>query len=299
MKKFKDFINEEIMPYAHTEKGFVGVDNGPVRDNINVHLTAITARPYATPYHALEMVRKVLAPYHIGLPATNFLAGDSGHEIFEIAQFGEKIGMKNNGDVVTKIDSPYFVYFEYAMNDSGGFDIFCEIVNQEELDELMSDIESEMENGDDDYYDDMNDAADSFDGYKSDNHLKEEDSKEYKRNWKYVKMHTAAAKKAGEYMDKGQPNKARLKVKMMKRIYDKIEDKPKKLDEVSSEYLDKKLSKADQLIGRYAGKQNWTRAEKKVDQVKKIEKYMKKKGMKSKAKDENQERYDSLKYKGD
>ena len=84
-------MNEEMMPYAQTEKGFVGVDNGPVRDNINIHLTAITARPYATPYHALEMVRKVLAPFHIGLPATNFLAGDSGHEIFEINQFSAYI----------------------------------------------------------------------------------------------------------------------------------------------------------------------------------------------------------------
>lgn len=172
MKKFRDFLNEEIMPYAHTEKGFVGVDNGPVRDNINVHLTAITARPYATPYHALEMVRKVLAPFHISLPATNFLDGDSGHEVFEIAQFGEKTGMRNNGDVVTKIDSSYFVYFEYAMNDRGGFDIFCEIVNQEELDELMSEVESEMEEGDDDYYDEPKDAADSYEMYRAHNKIR-------------------------------------------------------------------------------------------------------------------------------
>lgn len=224
MKKFKEYISEEMLPYAQTEKGFVGVDNGPVRDNINIHLTAITAKQYATPYHAIEMVRKVLAPYHIGLPATNFLDGDSGHEVFEINQFGERVGMRNNGDIVTKAGSPYFVYFEYAMNDKGGFDIFCEIVNQKELDDIMTDIQDEMEDGDEDYYDDMKDAADSYDSYKSDNKLSE--AKDYKndpeRNMKYINMHVKAAKKAGNYMDQGKLDKASLKVKMMNRIMNKL-----------------------------------------------------------------------------
>lgn len=169
MKKFKEFLNEEMMPYAQTEKGFVGVDNGPVRDNINIHLASITAKPYATPYHAMEMVRKVLAPFHIFPPSTNFLDGDSGHEVFEINQFGDKMGMTNDGQVVVKNDSNYFVYFEYCMNDVGSFDVFCEIVNADELDEIMSDIEDEMEEGDDDYYDDEGDAEDSFDSYKASN----------------------------------------------------------------------------------------------------------------------------------
>ena len=122
----------------------------------------------------MEMVRKVLAPFHIFVPATNFLDGDSGHEVFEINQFGDKMGMSNNGEVVVKTGSNFFVYFEYAMNDTGSFDIFCEIVNEDELDEIMADIEAEMEEGDDDYYDEMEDAEDSFDEYKSDNQLKEE-----------------------------------------------------------------------------------------------------------------------------
>lgn len=168
MKKFKEFLNEEMLPYAQTEKGFVGVDNGPVRDNINIHLASITAKPHATPYHALEMVRKVLAPFHIFIPSTNFLDGDSGHEIFEINQFGDKMGMTNDGQVVVKNDSNYFVYFEYAMNDTGSFDIFCEIVDADELDEIISDLEAEMEDGDTSDGDEA-DAEDSFDSYKASN----------------------------------------------------------------------------------------------------------------------------------
>ena len=147
MKKFKDFLSEEMMPFAHTEKGFVGVDNGSVRDNINIHLASVTARSCSTPYHAMEMIRKVLAPFSIFPPQTNFLDGDSGHEVFPIKQFGDKMGMTNDGTVVVKNYDPYYVYFEYQMNDTGSFDIFCEIVEESELQEILDDIESEMEDG--------------------------------------------------------------------------------------------------------------------------------------------------------
>ena len=173
MKKFKDFLSEEMMPYAQTEKGFVGVDNGPVRDNINIHLAAVTAKCCSTPYHAMEMIRKVLAPFSIFPPKTNFLDGDSGHEVFQINQFGDKMGMTNDGTVVVKNFDPYYVYFEYQMNDMGSFDIFCEIVTEDELEEIMSDIEDEMEDGETSDGDEA-DAEDSFDEYKAGNDLKEE-----------------------------------------------------------------------------------------------------------------------------
>jgi len=173
MKKFKEFLNEEMMPFAKTEKGFVGVDNGPVRDNINIHLASVTARPHATPYHALEMVRKVLAPFSIFPPQTNFLDGDSGHEVFPIKQFGDKMGMTNDGTVVVKNYDPYYIYFEYQMNDRGSFDIFCEIVEESELQEILDDMESEMEDGDTTDGNES-DAEDSFDEYKAGNDLKED-----------------------------------------------------------------------------------------------------------------------------
>jgi hypothetical protein len=161
------------MPYAQTEKGFVGVDNGPVRDNINIHLASVTARSHATPYHAMEMVRKVLAPFSIFPPQTNFLDGDAGHEVFPISQFGNKMGMSNDGTVVVKNYDPYYVYFEYQMNNMGSFDIFCEIVEESELQEILDDVEDEMEDeetttGDED------DASDSFDEYKAKNDMNEE-----------------------------------------------------------------------------------------------------------------------------
>ena len=132
MKNLKEEV--DITPYV--ERGLVGVNVDAVRDNINTFLTGSLSKCFITPYIALEKIRKVLANFHIFLPKTTFLEGDRGVEVFQIKQFGEVMGMRDNGEVVTKIDDPYSLYFEYKMNDRGLFEIFCEIVNQEELDEI-------------------------------------------------------------------------------------------------------------------------------------------------------------------
>jgi hypothetical protein len=59
------------------------------------------------------------------------------------------------------------------MNDMGSFDIFCEIVEESELQEILDDIESEMEDGETTDGDEA-DAEDSFDSYKADNGMNED-----------------------------------------------------------------------------------------------------------------------------
>ena len=146
-------MNEETMPFAQTSKGFIGVDDAGVRDNINSLLTGATAKSFLTPYSALEKVSKVLANYHIFLPKYTFAEGNSGVTAFEVNQFGEKMGMTNQGIVKTVEDSPYFIYFEYQMNDLGMFEVFSEIVTEDELSELMdeyNDEEDDEEEAEDD-----------------------------------------------------------------------------------------------------------------------------------------------------
>jgi hypothetical protein len=194
IKKFRDYLlNEEMLPYAQSEKSMVGVDNSPVRDNINILLHSVTSCTHATPYHALELVRKVLAPFHIMLPATNFLDGDAGHEVFEIKQFGDTMGMNNQGEVVTKVGSPYYVYFEYQLNRRGSFDVFCEIVNEDELEDLLDDVDDELEDSGDEPDKDDRDASDSFDSYKDANQKisgKKLDEETFSGLSKYIKSDT-------------------------------------------------------------------------------------------------------------
>lgn len=141
----KTFIKEEVDITPYVERGLVGVNVDAVRDNINTFLTGSLSKCYITPYIALEKIRKVLANFHIFLPKTTFLEGDHGVEVFQINQFGELMGMRDNGEVVTKVDNPYSLYFEYKMDDKGLFDVFAEIVTQEELDDLLNNLEDDMD----------------------------------------------------------------------------------------------------------------------------------------------------------
>ena len=116
MKTFKEHMSEETNPFA-LSNGFVGVEDEKARDNINALLNGITMKPFLTPYIALERVAKVLANYHIFLPKHTFEDIDEDSVAFEVNQFGEKAGMTNDGEVVTKIESSYYIYFEYNQNE--------------------------------------------------------------------------------------------------------------------------------------------------------------------------------------
>jgi hypothetical protein len=144
MKSFKQYVNEENMPYAGTSNGVIDVRDSAVRDNINKLLAGATNGKFLTPYIAFERVCKTLANFHIFPPRTTFFEGDSGAVNFAINQFGFKMGMTNDGRVVTSDEDPHHIYFEYRMSDCGMFEIFCEIVDQSELEEILSDLEDEM-----------------------------------------------------------------------------------------------------------------------------------------------------------
>lgn len=141
-------LREEVDIAPYVERGVIDVSDPAARDNINTLLTGALGPCFLTPYIALEKVRKVLAYYHIFLPKTTFLEGDRGVEVFTVKQFGELSGMKDSGEVVTKVDSPLSLYFEYKMNDKGMYDIFSEIVTQEELDDLVDNVEDEVNDED-------------------------------------------------------------------------------------------------------------------------------------------------------
>jgi len=144
MKTFKRYIKEENAPRFGTSSGITDVNDGAVRDNINTILTMTTARKYITPYLALERVKKALANFHIFLPNYSFLEGDSGMAVFDVKQFGDKMGMTDDGQFIKEVPPIYHVYFEYQLSDCGMFEAFCEVVSKAELDEILEDVEDEM-----------------------------------------------------------------------------------------------------------------------------------------------------------
>ena len=175
MKSFKQFLNEETMPYAGTAKGIINIENSSVRDGLNSQLAGVTTGKFVTPYIALERVSKALANFHIFIPRHSFLEGDSGMLVWPINQFGIKFGQQNDGTFVQdgevlkdtskgihpegednkvvsepnkNVEKPFSVIFEYRQSDCGMFNIFCEVITQEELDEILSDLEDEMNDDD-------------------------------------------------------------------------------------------------------------------------------------------------------
>lgn len=144
MKKFNEYLKEDFDPAIFNADGGMSINDPTVMDAINSNLEVSTSCKFRTPYNALEEIRKVLAYYKIFLPKSMFLDENHGNDVFEVSQFGEKMGMNNQGEVVTASDSPMFVYFEWSLNEKGMYDAFAALVNQDELDEILADYDAEV-----------------------------------------------------------------------------------------------------------------------------------------------------------
>lgn len=172
MKTIKQILNEQNMPFDGTNNGSVDIRDEETRDHINTLLSRATHGKFLTPYIGLQCVSKTLANFHIFIPNQGMMEGDTGIIIEPVEQFGFKAGSTDQGQIVVKgeIGKDYthgphvegedneivekaetvdhFIYFEYAAGDCGMFDIFCQIVDQDELDEILEDVEADDEEED-------------------------------------------------------------------------------------------------------------------------------------------------------
>ena len=108
--------------------GRVDINDPQVLVALNAGLAEATMSASITPYTAWSRVQKVLAIYHIHIP-NPFLRGSDGNQVIPISQFGNKFGQT--------------LYFEWEMDSRGLFKIFTEIVNQDDLEEILDDYNSE------------------------------------------------------------------------------------------------------------------------------------------------------------
>jgi hypothetical protein len=144
MKSYKQYIKEETMPYAVTASGSISISDPAVLDGLNTLIAGVTSGKFVTPYIAFERVQKALANFLIFPPRPTFLEGDSGVYTNPISQFGDKMGQLENGDFVKGDGQDLHLFFEYRQSDCGMFNVFAEIVNQDELDEILDDLEDEL-----------------------------------------------------------------------------------------------------------------------------------------------------------
>lgn len=151
MKKFSDFITEEVVPTALVQNGSIDLDKEEVRASINMALAKVTADGTVTPYIALNRIQKALAYFHIILPKRVYMEGGKGVEVHELRQFGHKMGMTDQGEFVHDVPGKYYLFMQYGMNTpmvhggqkswptmAGTFRVMAKVVDQIELDRLMS-----------------------------------------------------------------------------------------------------------------------------------------------------------------
>lgn len=158
MKGFRNYLKEEVDLTANVEHGTIDVHDHAVRDNINAFLNGVLASCVVTPYVALNKVNKVLANFHIFLPKAPYMEDNHGVHVFPINQFNRVAGMRNDGSVVTKVESPYSLFFEWKRNEKGMFDVFAEIVTEEELSDLLDNSMEDVASSEDDREDKLDEG---------------------------------------------------------------------------------------------------------------------------------------------
>ena len=121
------------MPSALVADGSIDIEKDAVRDNINGLLAGSMACSSVTPYNALMKVRKVLAYFGIQLPKRAYMEGKHGIEVWEVHQFGDRMGMNDQGEFIKSVPAKYYLFFHYHMFGSM-FSVRAKIVDREELD---------------------------------------------------------------------------------------------------------------------------------------------------------------------
>ena len=154
MKSFLDHLKEEVLPTVQVADGGLDISKPAVRAAINAAIAGVVSQPAVTPYVVFNRLSKLLAQYHIVLPK-RFLEGDKGVEVFELRQFGHKMGMTDSGEFINEVPSTHYLFLQYGILSpfgityakpvvGGMFKVMAKVVDKEELDKLMDMAEITM-----------------------------------------------------------------------------------------------------------------------------------------------------------
>ncbi len=154
MKSFRNFLNEEVLPSVQVADGGLDIEKPAVRAAINAAIAGVVSQPAVTPYVVFNRLSKLLAQYHIVLPK-RFLEGDKGVEVFEVRQFGHKMGMTDGGEFINHVPSTHYLFLQYGILSpmgityakpvvGGMYRVTARLVDRAELDKLLDMAEVTM-----------------------------------------------------------------------------------------------------------------------------------------------------------
>jgi hypothetical protein len=154
MKSFRNFIKEEVLPTAQVVDGSIDIEKPNVRAAINAAIAGVTSQPAITPYITYVRISKLLSRYHIALPR-RFMEGDKGVEVFDVRQFGVRMGMTNDGEFVSHVPTKFYLFLRYNLDEphdvsyvrptaGGMYQVSAKLVDEVELGKLLSQVETSL-----------------------------------------------------------------------------------------------------------------------------------------------------------
>jgi hypothetical protein len=155
---FKQFLTElanievgqAIEAHEPTEENSSSVLNPSVMAEMNHRLIVELNDLILSPEQGIQKIRKVLHRYAMDMPAL-YDADPMGDEVvFGLNQFGEIQGADTDGVIttgknVTNTTNEAYLYFIYYLDDNGRYEFHAEIVDENELESILSDEEDDDE----------------------------------------------------------------------------------------------------------------------------------------------------------
>jgi len=163
MKSFRDYLKEDVVPTAVVKDGSIDLEREVVRAQINSSLASVLADPSVTPYNALMRASKVLSYFSIILPKRVYLDGEKGIEAIELRQFGDRMGMTDQGEFIKEVPGKFYLFIQYwrthpnvvpyaatanfIASTGGMFKVAAKVVDKVELDRLIDMAEVSLSEG--------------------------------------------------------------------------------------------------------------------------------------------------------
>jgi len=156
--QFKQFLKElanietgqAIEAHETTEENSSSVINPAVFTEVNYRLIVELNDMILSPQQGIQKIRKVLHRFAMDMPALYDVDPMGDEMVFELNQFGAAQGIDTQGIVATSgnvvnRNPDAYLYFIYYLDDSGRYEFHAEMVDEEGLEDILSDEEDDEE----------------------------------------------------------------------------------------------------------------------------------------------------------
>lgn len=154
--RFKQFLNElhnievgqAFDAHETSDKASSDVLNPRVYTDVNYRLIVELNDMILSPEQGIQKIRKVLHRFGLDMPALYEADPMEDEVVIELKQFGQPHGVTIHGEFTTGPDvvngtPDAYLYFIYYLEDNGRYEFHAEMVDEEGLNEILSDEDEE------------------------------------------------------------------------------------------------------------------------------------------------------------